>query len=378
MTILETMWDYLLWALNGTWEVVIPFLFVLTILIFAHEMGHYLVARRNNVRIEVFSIGFGKEIFGWTDRVGTRWKISALPFGGYVKMFGEGEAVGGEEKRQLTPEEKAVSFPHKRLRQRVAIVVAGPLANILFAVVLLAGLFNIAGIPTPYAGIGTVQPGSAADRAGLIVGDRIVAINGSEITWFSELRDAIRLRSGIKTEIVVLRDGQRIPLMATPTPKKETDENGREIEVGLLGVIQDPSQYGYQREDPLTATWRGVELSYNMTAKIITVVGEIFTGERDTKELGGPIRIAQMTGQVAQGGIGELVFFMAMLSINLGLINLFPIPLLDGGHLFFYLAEAVRGRPLGPRTQEYGFRFGMVLLLVLMIFVTWNDLVSMF
>ena len=376
MNIISNIWEFIANFPILLWDTIIPFLFILTVLIFAHEMGHYLIARRNKVRVEVFSIGFGKEIYGWTDRVGTRWKISALPLGGYVKMFGENDPVGGDDKKMLTPEEKAVSFPHKRLGQRTAIVAAGPIANILFAIILLAGLFNIAGIPEPYAGVGVVQPESAADKAGMTAGDRIVAIDGREITWFKELRDMIRARPGTRTEIVVLREGERIPLTAIPTPKKETGEDGQEMEVGLLGVAQDPAQFGYERRNPLSATWRAVEISYNMTTMVLSAVGEIVTGKRDTKELGGPIRIAQMSGQVAQGSIDNLIFFVAMLSINLGLINLFPIPLLDGGHLFFYLAEAIRGRPLGPRVQEYGFRFGLVLLVFLMIFVTWNDLVN--
>ncbi|MBL6957612.1 MAG: RIP metalloprotease RseP [Rhodospirillales bacterium] len=361
------------------WDYVIPFLFILTVLVFVHELGHYLIARRNGVRVEVFSVGFGREIYGWTDRVGTRWKISAVPLGGYVKMFGEGDFIDedGEDERPLTPEEQAVSFHHKKLGQRAAIVAAGPIANFLFAIVLLAGLFSIAGNPSPYSAIGTIQSDSAAADAGFKSGDRILSIEGESILWFEDLRRIISVNPGRKLSFQVLREDQELSLVATPKARKMKSDSGEMREIGLLGVSPDPEQVGYIRMNPLSATWMAVERTYGLTAQIMNALGQIISGQRTAKELGGPLRIAQISGQMAQGGVMNLIFFMAALSINLGLINLFPIPMLDGGHLVFYMAEAVRGRPIGARAQEYSFRFGLILVLLLMVFVTWNDLVQL-
>jgi regulator of sigma E protease len=358
------------------WENVVPFLFILTVLVFVHEMGHYLVARYNRVRVDVFSIGFGPELYGWTDRLGTRWKISAVPLGGYVKMFGENDA-GEDGDSPLTPEEREVSFHHKRLGQRAAIVVAGPLVNYLFAIVVLAALYSVSGIPRPLAGVGEVVAGSAAEEAGLRPGDRILAIDGTAITWFEDLRQIVMAKPGVSLELDVLRDGQRLTLKATPKPMRAEKESGGDTEVGRLGVTPDPDRVDYERQNPLKALWMGVERSVSMTGQILSYIGQIFAGSQSADQIGGPLRIAQMSGTFCLGGLVECAFFMAALSINLGLINLFPIPMLDGGHLAFYLIEAIRGRPLGPRAQEYGFRFGLILVLMLMVFATWNDLVQL-
>ena len=363
-----------MYILEITWDYVIPFLFVLTVLIYVHEWGHYGVARLNNVRVEVFSIGFGPEIYGWTNEAGTRWKISAVPLGGYVKMFGE-DAMA-EEKRELTPGELAVSFHHKSLGQRAAIVSAGPLANFLFAIVLLAGLLSIVGTPRQMAGVGEILPASAAADAGLKTGDRIISINGEPLASFDDLIEVVSANPGVRLDFIILRDGLEIPIAATPRPVTRENAAGQPVVIGQLGVRSDPGQVVYTRQNPIRATLMAVEQTAAMTMKILTVVGEMISGSRSADDLGGPLRIAQMSGQMAQGGIVNLIFFMAALSINLGLINLFPIPVLDGGHLFFYIFEAILGRPLSPRTQDYGFRFGLILVFLLMIFATWNDLVA--
>ncbi len=361
--------------LNFTWYYVIIFLIVLTILVFVHEMGHFLVARRNRVRVEVFSIGFGPEIYGWTDRLGTRWKISAVPLGGYVKMFGENAVPGdAEDERPLTPEERAVSFHHKSLGRRTAIVAAGPIANFLLAIVLFAGLFGVVGNPAPLAAVGAVQPESAAAEAGLQPGDRILSINGQAITWFEDLRRIVSANPDVRLELVVRRDGAETLVAATPKRHKVEENSDGVREIGRLGVSPDSEQMEYERVGPLTATWMGVERTVRMTGQILSYLGEIITGSRTTDELGGPIRIAQLSGTICQGGLADCIFFMAALSINLGLINLFPVPMLDGGHLVFYGFEAVLGRPLSRRVQEYSLRFGLTLVLLLMIFVTWKDL----
>ncbi len=356
-----------------------PFLVVLTILVFVHELGHFLVARYNNVKVEVFSIGFGAEIFGFFDKHGTRWKFSAIPLGGYVKMFGEGEVVateGREKERDLTEEEKAVSFYHKRLGQRAAIVFAGPLANFVFAIIVLAGLFFTSGAPKLLAGVGEVQKGSAADKAGIVVGDKIIKIAGQEVKWFEELRQVVIKNPNISLSMEVIRDKTQLTIIAIPKAKI-VEEGGVEKEIGLLGVTPNPEMIEYMNVGPLDAMLMGVERTYGLTVRILEAVGLMITGAVSKEELGGPLRIAQMSGQMAQGGTASLVFFLAALSINLGLINLFPIPMLDGGHLLFYFIEAIIGRPLNEKAQEYSFRFGLILVLLLMVFVTWNDLVQL-
>lgn len=361
--------------LTFVWQYLIPFLFILTVLVFVHEMGHYWVARRNRVRVDVFSIGFGPELYGWTDRVGTRWKISAVPLGGYVKMYGE--SGFDDAAAEPDPELRAVSFAHKSLAQRTAIVAAGPIANFLFAIVVLAILFGVLGNPLPLAGVGTVQPGTAAAEAGLEPGDRILSVAGEAVTSFEDLRRVVSANAGERVEIVIERGGAPRVLAATPKPHRIVDKSGEEKVIGLLGVAPDPEQIGYERQDPLSATWMAVERTVSLSARILSYVGEMITGTRTAEELGGPIRIAQLSGEMAQGGVVSLVLFMAALSINLGLINLFPIPMLDGGHLVYYGFEALRGRPLNRRVQEYGFRFGLILVLLLMLFATWNDLVHL-
>lgn len=359
------------------WDNVVPFLFVLTVLVFVHELGHFWVARRCGVRVQVFSVGFGPEIIGRTDRHGTRWKISAIPLGGYVKMFGEGDTIESQDgnERPLTDDEKKVSFVHKPLIQRTAIVAAGPLANFILAILLFALLLGFAGSPRLLPFVGGVEGGSAAEQAGLQAGDRIIEGAGQEIVWFDDLRRVVAENAGNRIDLVVVRGNQQLLLPVVPRVQRQTQDDGTVRERGLLGVTADSSQIDYIRYNPAEAIWMSVEATYSMSARILVYLGEIIAGSRPADEVGGPIRIAQMSAEVAQGGWVNLVNFMAVLSINLGLINLFPIPMLDGGHLMFFFAEAVRGRPLTPRIQEYGFRFGLILVFLLMIFATWNDLV---
>ena len=342
-----------MYILEITWDYIIPFLFVLTVLIYVHEWGHYSIARLNNVRVEVFSIGFGPEIYGWTNDAGTRWKISAVPLGGYVKMFGE-DAMA-EEGREFTPEELAVSFHQKSLGQRAAIVSAGPLANFLFAIVLLAGLLSIVGTPRQLAGVGEILPASAAADAGLMTGDRIISINGEPLVSFDDLIEVVSANPGVRLEFIILRDGLEFPIAATPRPVTRENAAGQPVVIGQLGVRSDPAQVVYTRLNPVRATLMAVEKTISMSMKILSVVGEMISGSRSADDLGGPLRIAQMSGEMAQGGIVDLIFFMAALSINLGLINLFPIPVLDGGHLFFYIFEAP-SRPSVEPTHP-GLRF---------------------
>ncbi len=357
---------------------ILPFLFILTVLVFVHEFGHYFIARRNGVRVDVFSIGFGPELFGWYDRAGTRWKFSAIPLGGYVKMFGDSDASSALPSAsigRMTPSEREVSFHYKRLGQRAAIVVAGPAANFVFAIAVLAILFMTFGQPFTPAQIGQVQPGSAAARGGLKPGDVIVKINGATIRSFEDVQQEVRLNPGVPSAIAIRRGGQDLTFQITPTKTELTDRFGNHYQVGLLGIARNGVDY--VRRDPATALLQAGAETWTMSVDTLKAMWQIVIGTRGTDELGGPLRIAQMSGDVAQGGVVAVIWFMAVLSINLGLINLFPVPVLDGGHLLFYAAEAVRGKPLGQRAQEYGFRIGLALVLTLMVFATWNDLVHL-
>lgn len=356
---------------------VVPFLAMITVLVFVHEMGHFLVARGNRVRVEVFSIGFGPELFGWTDRHQTRWKVSALPLGGYVKMFGDGNAMSApsETLAAMTPEERAVAFQYKRLGQRAAVVVAGPLANFLFAVLVLAGLFSVVGQPFSPPIVGQVEPNSAASRAGFMPGDRIVSIDGGAIGRFQQVQHIVQVGLGEPLTVVVQRGDQTVTLNARPDVIEEQDNFGHSYRIGRLGIR--PQGIEYVRLNPMTAIWRASEETVSLTGATLKAVGQMIAGTRTTEELRGPFGMAQMSGEMAQEGLVPSIWLLAVLSLNLGLINLFPIPVLDGGHLLFYAIEAVRRRPLGPRALDYGFRIGLTLVLLLMIFATWNDLVHL-
>lgn len=357
-------------TLTGT---VIPFLILLTVLVFVHELGHYLIARRCGVRVDAFSIGFGPELFGWHDKSGTRWKVSAIPLGGYVKMFGDADASSGKaDSRPMTDDEKAVSFHYKTLGQRSAIVAAGPIANFLFAGVLLFVLYGIVGTPVfkNEAIIGEVSDGLPAAAAGLEPGDRILEIEGRELTSFDDLREIVAASPETPLAFLIEREGKAID--KTVTPSRIELQDGRVI--GRVGIVP---HMDHETTGIGEAVWLGISGTYRLTEQTIVFLGRIITGEEASDNIGGPIGIAMLSGEMAKRGLSDYLFFAALLSINLGLINLLPVPVLDGGHLAFYAAEAVRGRPLGERAQEYGFRLGLVLILLLFLFATKNDIVRL-
>jgi len=373
MTILETLLQGGFY--NFLWTT-FWFLIVLTVLVFVHEFGHYAIARWNGVRIDVFSIGFGPELFGWWDSAGTRWKFSTIPLGGYVKMFGDSDASSGQPLPglgRLAQGERNVSFHYKRLGQRAAIVAAGPAANFAFAIVVLTVLFMTFGQPYTPAEVGQVQPGSAAEQGGIRAGDVILSIDGQAVARFEDVQQAVRMNPGVAMAIAVRRDAKTLTLQVTPARTEVTDRFGNRYEIGLLGIARSGMEY--IKRDPVTALYQAVGETWNLSASTLQAMWQMVKGTRTTDELGGPLRIAQMSGEVARGGIAPVLTFMALLSVSLGLINLFPVPILDGGHLLFYAAEAIRGRPLGQKAQEYGFRIGLALVLTLMVFTTWNDLV---
>lgn len=363
--------------ISGFLSVVVPFLIVLTVLVFVHELGHFLVARYFGVRVEVFSVGFGREIFGWTDRTGTRWKFSLIPLGGYVKMFGDANAASqpGSDVDALPPEDRAYAFQTKPLHARTAIVAAGPLANFLFALVVLTGLFMVVGQRFTPPVAGEIVADSAAAAAGIQPGDRFVELNGKTIERFEDIQRIVRPSAGRSLDAVVLRDGEPVTLTLVPRPSEVTDPFGNTEQIGLVGITR--SSIDYMRHGPVEAVWRSAGEIWEISVGTLQAVGQIIVGSRSAEQLGGPLRIAQMSGTVAESGVVPVLWFMTVLSINLGLINLFPVPMLDGGHLLFYGIEAVRGRPLGERAQEYGFRIGLAVVFSLMLFVTLNDLIQL-
>jgi regulator of sigma E protease len=367
-------------SLATLWNYAVPFLLVLTVLVFVHELGHYWVARRAGVRVETFSIGFGRELLGWTDRAGTRWKIGWLPLGGYVKMFGDADAASTpdrEGEKTMTPEERAVSFHHKPLGWRAAIVAAGPIANFLFAILIFAVLFVSYGRPFTPPVVGSTIEGMPAEKAGMKAGDRIVSINGQSVDRFEEIQRVVLINLDQPLTVEFERDGQRISAPLVPVIIEETDRLGNKMRLARLGIRSSGQRDIETIRSPVTALWRAVEETWVQTTGSLKAVGQMLTGRRTADELSGPLGIAKVSGEAAQVSWAALVALAATLSISLGLINLFPIPMLDGGHLVFYAIEAMRGRPLGAQAQEYGFRFGLVLVLSLMLFATWQDLVRL-
>ncbi len=360
----------------------IPFLFVLTIVVFFHELGHFLVARWAGVKVLTFSLGFGPELVGFNDRHGTRWKISAMPLGGYVRFFGddtEASTPSSEVLANMTEEERAGSFHHKKVGPRAAIVAAGPLANFVLAILIFTGLFTFYGKPSTSARVDKIEAGSAAAAAGFQVGDVVTAINGEAIDSFSDMQRIVGMNAGDKLTFTVKRGASTVQLQGTPELRDVKDSFGNSHRIGVLGITRStaPGDVTTERVNPATAFWLGVKETWFVIERTLSYIGGIFTGREAADQVGGPLRIAQISGQVATIGMAALIQLSALLSISIGLLNLFPVPLLDGGHLLFYAVEAVRGRPLSDRAQEMGFRIGLGLVLMLMVFATYNDILHL-
>jgi regulator of sigma E protease len=355
---------------------VLSFLLAIGPLIFLHEMGHYLVGRWCGVKAETFSIGFGREIGGWTDKRGTRWKLGWLPLGGYVKFAGDMNPASqpSDEWLALPPEERAKTFQAKSLWQRFAIVFAGPFVNFLFAILAFMIIFAAVGQPTTPAVVQGVVPGAAAEQAGFRKGDRIVAIDGRGIGSFADLYQYVRVRPDQQLAFEVERGGSTLMLRARTKAELLRDRFGNEGKIGSLGIMSGPLTWS---EIPLhRLPGAAVKQTIDTVDMMVVTLGQVITGTRSVKELGGPLKMAQVSGQQASLGWLEFFWFMTIVSINLGFINLLPIPMLDGGHLLFYLVEGIRRKPLDPKAQEWAFRTGLAALLALMIFVTLNDLAS--
>jgi regulator of sigma E protease len=355
---------------------VISFLLVIGPLIFVHEYGHYFAARVFGVKAETFSLGFGHELTGWTDRRGTRWKVGAIPLGGYVKFAGDMNPASTPSAAWLAlpAEERAQTFQGRPLWQRFIIVLSGPLTNFLFAIIVFSAFFAINGEPRTPPVIAKVEAGSAAQAAGLRAGDEIEQIAGRTITRFEDITLIVALRPDERLDMVVLRDGREVALSATPKPDVIRDRFGNTMTRGLLGIRSGQSVF--VKLSPWEIPGAAVAKTGETIRLIVDTTWQIITGRRSTAELGGPLKIAQLSGQQASLGWQDFVYFMAAISVNLGFINLLPIPLLDGGHLLFYAIEGVRRRPVASGIQDWAFRSGLALLLALMVFVTLNDLGS--
>jgi regulator of sigma E protease len=364
---------------SGILYALVGFLFVLTVVVFFHELGHFLVARWYGVKVLVFSIGFGPELFGFNDRYGTRWKVSAIPLGGYVKFFGDENAASVPDQAAvaaMTEAERKVSFVHQKVGPRAAIVVAGPLANFILAIVIFSVAAMIYGRQSTLPRVDTVQPNSAAAAAGFQPGDVVQSINGRAIRSFSDMQRIVSFSAGEPLTFIVERSGKPVTVKATPALQDVKDNFGNTHRMGVLGITRSlaADEVRFEKVGFVTAVGIGFTETWALVDQTMTYIWRIFAGRASADQLGGPIMIAQMSGQVASVSFSLLVQFIAMISVSIGLLNLFPVPLLDGGHLLFYSIEAIRGRPLSERAQEYGFRIGMALVLMLMVFATYNDI----
>lgn len=359
---------------SGLLITAIAFLALLTPLVFIHELGHFLAARWCGVRVEVFSIGFGRKLFGWRDSQGTQWRISAIPLGGYVRFFGDANAASmpSGESGGMTAAERAVAFPFQPLWQRAVIVSAGPLANFLFAILVFACLFMTLGQMVTPARVSAVLPESPAARAGIQVGDVVTAVNGARVSSFEDLQLAISQRPDEQVLVTIERGPDVKVLTVTPARLTEKDRFGNTYVRGQLGLAA--RERAVVERGPVDALYHAAVHTWKLTGAMLKGVGDIILGKRSIDELGGPVRIADMANESVTMGWIAFIGFMALISINLGLVNLFPIPMLDGGHLLLYAIEAVRRRPVSQRVQEWAFMAGFVFLMSFFAVVTLNDL----
>ncbi len=374
--------DTVMAAVNFLTGYMVPFILVISLLVFVHEMGHYLVGRWCGIRSTAFSVGFGPELIGFTDKRGTRWKISAVPRGGYVKFFGDEDVSSKPDSdglSGLTLEERAQTLAGAKLWKRAATVAAGPIANFILAILIFMVLFTVYGRMISDPVVSEVRPDSAAQTAGILPGDRLIAIDGEKVQTFEDVRRYVSIRPGTQINVTVERDGRDLSLPMVPTRTETTDQFGNKIELGIIGITTDQTRGNFRHVSytPVEALVEGVRETGHVITGTFNYIGNLVTGRMNADQLGGPVRVAQASGQVATLGFGALIQLAAVLSISIGLLNLMPVPILDGGHLVFYAIEAVRGRPVGSSAQEVAFRIGLAMIFSLMVFATWNDISSL-
>lgn len=356
------------------------FIFIISLIVFIHEFGHFYVARLCGVRVEQFAIGFGKEIFGFNDKHNTRWKFCLVPMGGYVKMFGDRNAASiadDELIAKMSVEERKTSFIAKNVYQRFAIVLAGPLANFILAIFIFTFMFYVKGQTSVLPIISEVVKDSAASEAGILKNDKIIKINNKEINDFADVATMISTsKKGQKLDLVILRNNKIVELDVVPKMVARKNIFDETLPVPTIGVIA--SEVVAKKLNIFQSFAKANLETYNISLAIFKALGELITGNRDLKELGGPIKIAKYSGKTVSNGFWMVIWFMAMISINLGVMNLLPVPVLDGGHLFYYFIEMIKGKALPKKVQEVGYRLGFACLITLMLFTTFNDLVGLF
>ena len=353
------------------------FIAMIAVLVVVHEGGHFLAGRMFDTKVDAFAFGFGRELFGWTDGKGVRWRLNAVPLGGYVRFTGDMNEASQADPAvlKLPKAEREKLFAFKPLWQRAIIVAAGPAVNFLFAILVLAGFYMTLGHPTTPPVVAAVMPDSAAARAGLQVGDRILEINGTRITRFEDVINIVISGTGQPVSMRISRDaGQPLSLTLTPAMVESKDRFGNVSRHPRLGIARGPQVV--ERVGPLPAIGHAITATGDITVSIGRTLRQVVLGERSLDELGGPIRTGQVAGQQASLGLASFVAFMAFFSINLGFINLIPIPMLDGGHLLLYAVEALRRQPLGEKAQQWAFMSGFAAIMSLMVVLTWNDLSS--
>ncbi|MGO9741808.1 MAG: M50 family metallopeptidase [Roseiarcus sp.] len=378
------LYDEIAGLLNWMGWYILPFVAIMSAIVFFHELGHYLVGKWCGVKIEAFSLGFGPELASWTDRAGTHWRIALFPLGGYVKFLGDADAASTPDlagQLELAQADRGRTLSAQPLIRRAAIVAAGPAANFLLALVVFAGLFMALGRLEHTPRIGYVEPNSAAARAGFQVGDLVTAIDGQKVATFQDIQQATMLNTGLTMTFVVDRNGKDVTLEATPriTLVDEGPPLGKR-RIGHLGLgsNRDPKDVEFQRcTAPQCVAWAGEEVGFIVHATGAYAVG-LFAGRESVDQVSGPIAIAQIAGAMAKISIWDLVNLAGLFSVSVGLMNLLPIPLLDGGHLLFYALEALRGRPLSERVQQVGLRIGIALVASLVIFTTSHDIIRLF
>lgn len=371
-------------ALIPLWNNVVVFLIVLSLVVFVHEFGHFIVARMCGVHVETFALGFGKELWGFNDKHGTRWKLCPIPLGGYCKMFGDSDpaSCGPDEKvKDMSEADKAKSFWHKPLYRRFAIVAAGPLTNYLFGIVIFVSIYAIVGLPFVEPVVDQVMENSAAEDAGIKIGDRIVEVDGAKIKKFEEIKMKVILSTeGQSLDFGIIREGKHINVAITPKIQEIEDISGTKEKIPVIGIValEDIGEDFIEDVDILTAIYEGVNKSYTITKNSIIALSQIIVGDRSAKGLGGPIQIASLSKGAASTGFLNFIMFIGIISVNLGFVNLFPIPVLDGGHLVFYTIEGIIRRPIKETVKEGFYKVGAVMLLALMVFATWNDITRFF